>query len=398
MSATGSIAEPRRVLIAEDSPTQAQQLTHILESQGFEVVSAPNGRVALEMARREKPRLIISAVIMPEMNGYELCSLIKGDPTLNDVPVILVTTLSDPHDVIRGLECRADTFVLKPYDAEHLIGRIQSVLVNSQMRHSDQPGMGLEIMFSGRKHFITADRLQILNLLLSTYEAAIQRNRELSSTRDTLHETNQELQQLTHELESRVSLRTRELEQSNEALRQAQNALIQQERLRALGQMASGIAHDINNAISPISLYAEALLEREPLSEKARGYLTAISRAIDDVAQTVGRMREFYRPREDELQLADVDLNPLIQQVVDLTRARWNDLAQQRGVMIELDADLAPDLGIIRGAENEIRDALTNLIFNAVDALPEGGRIHIRTRNIDSAVQLEVSDSGVGMD
>src|SRR5688572_22254222 len=162
--------------------------------------------------------------------------------------------------------------------------------------------------------------------------------------------------------------------------------------------MASGIAHDINNAISPISLYAEALLEREPLSEKARGYLTAISRAIDDVAQTVGRMREFYRPREDELQLADVDLNPLIQQVVDLTRARWNDLAQQRGVMIELDADLAPDLGIIRGAENEIRDALTNLIFNAVDALPEGGRIHIRTRNIDSAVQLEVSDSGVGMD
>ena len=123
MSATGSIAEPRRVLIAEDSPTQAQQLTHILESQGFEVVSAPNGRVALEMARREKPRLIISAVIMPEMNGYELCSLIKGDPTLNDVPVILVTTLSDPHDVIRGLECRADTFVLKPYDAEHQIGR-----------------------------------------------------------------------------------------------------------------------------------------------------------------------------------------------------------------------------------------------------------------------------------
>jgi CheY-like chemotaxis protein len=117
-------------------------------------------------------------------------------------------------------------------------------------------------------------------------------------------------------------------------------------------------------------------------------------------------MREFYRPREKELQLADVELNPLIQQVIDLTRARWNDLAQQRGVMIELETDLAPDLGTIRGAENEIRDALTNLIFNAVDALPQGGRIDIRTRNIatpgahgaESAVQLEVSDSGVGMD
>jgi DNA-binding response OmpR family regulator len=406
MSMADRTESSRRVLIAEDSPTQAQHLAHILESEGYRVATAANGRLALEMARREKPRLVVSDVIMPEMNGYELCAQIKADRQLADVPVILVTTLSDPHDVIRGLECRADNFVLKPYDSEQLIRRIQFVLVNSQMRQSEQPGMGLEIVFSGQKHFITADRLQILNLLLSTYEAAIQRNRELSNTRDTLHETNQELQNLTQELEDRVRMRTRELEQSNEALRQAQNALIQQERLRALGQMASGIAHDINNAISPISLYTEALLEREQLSDKARGYLTTIQRAIDDVAQTVGRMREFYRPREKELQLSDVELNPLVQQVVDLTRARWNDLAQQRGVMIELVPELDANLGTIRGAENEIRDALTNLIFNAVDALPQGGRITIRTRNAqargspgsESSVQLEVGDNGVGMD
>jgi signal transduction histidine kinase len=396
-----------RILIAEDSPTQAQRLTHILEAQGYKVTSAANGALALDMARRQKPQLVISDVIMPEMDGYELCAQIKGDPKLNDVPVILVTTLSDPHDVIRGLECRADNFVLKPYDSDQLLRRVQFVLVNSHMRQNDQPGMGLEIVFGGQKHFITADRLQILNLLLSTYEAAIQRNRELSTTRDTLHETNQELQALTLELEDRVKLRTRELEQSNEALRQAQHALIQQERLRALGQMASGIAHDINNAISPIALYTEALLERETtLSDRARGYLTTIQRAIDDVAQTVGRMREFYRPREQDLQLADVELNPLIQQVVDLTRARWSDLAQQRGVMIELKSTLAPELAAIRGAENEIRDALTNLIFNAVDALPQGGLIEIRTRATkargphgeEHRVHLEVADTGVGMD
>ena len=396
-----------RILIAEDSATQAQRLTHILEARGYKVTSAANGALALDMARRQKPHLVISDVIMPEMNGYELCAQIKGDANLADVPVILVTTLSDPQDVIRGLECRADNFVLKPYDADHLLRRVQFVLVNSHMRQNEQPGMGLEIVFSGQKHFITADRLQILNLLLSTYEAAIQRNRELSSTRDTLHETNQKLQALTLELEDRVKLRTRELEQSNEALRQAQHALIQQERLRALGQMASGIAHDINNAISPIALYTEAMLERETsLSDKARGYLTTIQRAIDDVAQTVGRMREFYRPREQDVQLADVELNPLIQQVVDLTRARWSDLAQQRGVMIELQSNLAPDLASIRGAENEIRDALTNLIFNAVDALPQGGRIEIRTRSSaapgphgeEQFVHLEVVDSGIGMD
>ena len=406
MNATDARKPGPLVQIAEDSATQAQRLTHLLEQGGYRVSTAPNGRVALERARREKPALIISDVIMPEMNGYELCAEVKNDPVLADVPVILVTTLADPQDVIRGLECRADNFILKPYDADHLMRRVQFVLVNSEMHQAEQPGMGLEIVFAGQKHFITADRLQILNLLLSTYEAAIQRNRELSSTRDTLHETNKELQQLTHELEDRVRMRTRELEQSNEALRQAQHALIQQERLRALGQMASGIAHDINNAISPIALYTEAMLEREKgLSERGRNYLTTIQRAIDDVGQTVGRMREFYRPREQELHLADVELNPLVQQVIDLTRARWNDLAQQRGIMIELKATLDDSLVTIRGAENEIRDALTNLIFNAVDALPQGGVIEVRTRNDtlqaasgDGCAHLEVIDNGVGMD
>jgi DNA-binding response OmpR family regulator len=397
-----------QILIAEDSATQAQRLQHILEQHGYRVTAAANGRLALEAAQRSKPALIISDVVMPEMNGYELCSRVKADARLSHVPVVLVTTLSDPHDVIRGLECGADNFVLKPYDADQLLRRIQFVLVNSQMRRSEQPGMGLEIVFGGQKHFITADRLQILNLLLSTYEAAMQRNAELSSTRDTLRQTNLDLRQLTLDLEDRVLMRTRELELSNEALRQAQQALIQQERLRALGQMASGIAHDINNAISPIALYTESMLERETnLSSEARDRLVTIQRAIDDVAQTVARMREFYRPREPELALADVGLNRLVQQIIDLTRARWSDQPQRRGIMIDLRLGLAPDLLDVRGADNEIRDALTNLIFNAVDAMPEGGVIEVRTSMPTVAAQggaptrhvwLEVSDTGVGMD
>jgi signal transduction histidine kinase len=407
-----SVAEDRnalpRVLIAEGSATQSQLLTQILESNGFRVMSAANGKLALEMARRQKPGLVLAEAIMPEITGYELCSAIKDDPQLFDVPVILVTTLSDPQDVIRGLECRADNFILKPYAAEQLLKGIDSTLVNNQVRPSEQPGGGLEIVFGGQKHFITADRLQILKLLLSTHEAAVHRNHEFTLTRDTLLETRRELQEMTADLENRVKLRTRELEQSNEALRQAQQTLIQQERLRALGQMASGIAHDINNAISPIALYTEALLEHETtLSERARGYLTMIQRAIDDASHTVGRMREFSRPRERDPQLSDVELNPLVQQVIDLTRARWNDLAQRRGVMIEVRAELGVDLQSIRGAENEIRDALSNLVLNAVDALPQGGVIEVMTRmssltgshgNIEPCVILEVRDNGVGMD
>jgi len=195
-----------------------------------------------------------------------------------------------------------------------------------------------------------------------------------------------------------------DLQQAYDDLRQSQHTVMQQERLRALGQMASGIAHDINNAISPVSLYTESLLEREPnLSERTRNYLTTIQRAIEDVARTVARMREFYRERDAQLTLERVEINRAVQQVVELTRPRWSDLPQARGAMVELQSFLDSSVPEIMGAEHEIRDALTNLIFNAVDAMPTGGSIAVRTRQAPAAdgeprVLIEVSDTGVGMD
>lgn len=200
------------------------------------------------------------------------------------------------------------------------------------------------------------------------------------------------------------------LQRAYDDLRQTQQAVMQQERLRALGQMASGIAHDINNAISPVALYTESLLETETtLSSRARNYLETIQRAIDDVAKTVSRMREFYRQREPQLTLAPVRLNTLMQQVIDLTRARWSDMPQQRGSVIRVVTEFAPELPEIMGVENEIREALINLIFNAVDAMPEGGTLTLRTRalqgppelngaSVPQQVQLEIGDTGIGMD
>ncbi len=192
------------------------------------------------------------------------------------------------------------------------------------------------------------------------------------------------------------------LQQAYDDLRQSQLTILQQERLRALGQMASGIAHDINNAISPVALYTESLLEREPgLSERARASLQTIQQAVDDVARTVARMREFYRERDMQGTLDRVSINRSVQQVVELTRPRWSDVPNQRGVVIDLRMELAPDLPEIIAADNEIRDALTNLIFNAVDAMPEGGTLTLRTRVIEKddtrSVVIEVIDTGVGM-
>ncbi len=195
------------------------------------------------------------------------------------------------------------------------------------------------------------------------------------------------------------------LQQAYDDLRLTQQAVMQRERLSALGQMASGIAHDINNALSPAALYTESLLETEPgLSAPGREYLRIIQLAIDDVGHTVGRMREFYRKPESQLICMPVNLNQLVQQVLDLTRSRWNDMPQQQGILIQMLTELAPALPTIAGIESEIREALVNLIFNAVDAMPNGGSLTLRTKAspVKSTsipyLHLEVEDTGLGMD
>jgi signal transduction histidine kinase/ActR/RegA family two-component response regulator len=195
------------------------------------------------------------------------------------------------------------------------------------------------------------------------------------------------------------------LQQAYEDLRSTREAAMQQERLRALGQMSSGIAHDINNAVSPLSLYTQSLLETgRELPLHVRSYLETVSRVVDDVSATLSRMREFYRGREPNASLSPVDLNEIVQQVVDLTRARWRDIPLQRGVVIRLHVKLDPILPPIMGAAGEIRDALTNLIFNAVDAMQCGGDLTLCTTVGNElsppvgAVHLDVIDTGVGMD
>jgi PAS domain S-box-containing protein len=190
------------------------------------------------------------------------------------------------------------------------------------------------------------------------------------------------------------------LQTAYEELRESQQAVMRHEKLRVLGQMASGIAHDINNALSPASLYAESLLARNSrLSPEDREDLIIIQRAIDGVAQTVARMKEFYSQRDPKRAHFPVDLNRAVQQVIDLTRVRWNAMPQESGTVLQVDTDLAPGLPAIAGDEGDIRDALTNLVLNAIDAMPNGGRLILRSRLVNSRhVQLEVADTGVGMD
>jgi signal transduction histidine kinase/ActR/RegA family two-component response regulator len=196
------------------------------------------------------------------------------------------------------------------------------------------------------------------------------------------------------------------LQHAYDELRDTQQAILQHERLRALGQMASGIAHDINNAISPATLYLESILERDDsLDPRTRQQLETVQRAIGDVANTVVRMGEFYRQREAQHEMRPVNVNVVLGQVPDLTRARWSDLALARGATIELRVDAAKENPTILGIESELREALINLVFNAADAMPDGGTITLRSRLSSASRQavargviVEVGDDGTGMD
>jgi len=251
---------------------------------------------------------------------------------------------------------------------------------------------------SGLRAFVAAPLLfesQVFGVLIASRR---QPNSFSSGECEFLQQLSEHVALAAHQAETHSAL-----QQAYDDLRQTQQTVMQQERLRALGQMASGIAHDINNAISPVAIYTEMLLEQDTsLSKRAREYLETTRRAVGDVAHTVARMREFYRQHEPELILSPVDLSVLAQQVIDLTRARWSDIPQQRGVVIELRSELGQNLPAVAGIESEIREALINLVFNAVDALPEGGKLTIRTKTAESSAQpqvdVEVADTGVGMD
>jgi signal transduction histidine kinase len=182
------------ILIVEDSPTQAALLSHLLERSGHRVRVAGNGQEALAALRERASDLVITDVVMPEMDGYELCEAIKSDETLGEVPVILLTSLSDPQDVIRSLQCGADNFIRKPYDERYLLSRISNILTSRELREGGKLQVGLAVYLAGDRHFITSERQQILDFLLSTYEEVAQINEELAAKNAELEARQAELE------------------------------------------------------------------------------------------------------------------------------------------------------------------------------------------------------------
>jgi len=196
-----AMAEQINILIVEDSPTQTKLLRLILEENDYIVDAAPNGVKALESIRHKMPDLIITDIVMPEMDGFALCKVLKSDANFKNIPIMLLTSLSDPQDVIKGLQAGADNFLTKPYEDTFLVSRIHYIIANHNIRKNRLPGSEVEIIFAGQKYFINSDRMQIIDLLLSTYENAVQKTNELKKAHKDLIDIYRQLEQKNIELE-----------------------------------------------------------------------------------------------------------------------------------------------------------------------------------------------------
>ncbi|MEN6611396.1 MAG: response regulator [Methanoregulaceae archaeon] len=193
----GGTDKSPRVLYVEDSRTQAEILKEILERQGFHIGIANNGEVALTLLKKTKPDLVISDIVMPEMDGFELCSAIKNDPGLRDLPVILLTTLSDTKDVALALEAGADNIITKPYQMEYLVSRIRKTIASGKAAcQQGAPADPVEVTYGSQTFRIPSDRRKIIEFLLSAYDVAVIKQREVVWAQKELKRSNTSLSNL----------------------------------------------------------------------------------------------------------------------------------------------------------------------------------------------------------
>lgn len=356
------------VLIVEDSPTQATALKKSLETHQLRVRVAEDGIVGLEEVERAKPDVVISDIVMPRLDGFDFCRRIKTDPNLRNIPVILLTGLTDPMDVIKGISCGADSFLTKPCDIEFLLSTIHGVLENNQMLARRIEGAPIAFFFNGQHHLLQIDQVQITNLLLSTYLNAIQKNSELEKSLDTVHAAYEEIKKKNEELRTLN-------DQKNQFLGMA--------------------AHDLRNPLGVIIGYSGMLKSKfeTTLDENSLKMIDKISHSGSFMLRLINDLLDIsvIESGKVTLRLAKVDLRELI----DDNIALLSNIAEKKGVKLLCirrpgDMKLTCD-------PNKISQVLTNLVSNSVKFSKTGSVVEIVLVPSKTEITLSIKDSGIGM-
>jgi len=346
------------ILVVEDSPTQAEKLRFILEEAGYGVRVVGNGVEALAALEQHRPTVVITDIVMPEMDGFELCDAIRSRARLEDLPVIALTALSDPKDVLRGLECGADHFVTKPYDEEYLLHSVARLVASCRMPRADRGRLSLELFLGERKYLINSERLQVLNLLLATYDVVIGKNRELIAAAEGRARALAQEVTRRKQAEDTLKQHARELSRSNTQLAQARQKA--EDASLAKSELLSAVSHEMRTPLTSMRNALSNMLAGVggELDETLTAYLGMLdddcSRLCDlvnsfldaarfvtggitleqqsmDVGQAARRMVEACRTRAEKKRIAvSVEIPTSVPAARGHNRAGLHESARQR--------------------------------------------------------------------
>ena len=393
---------PTDIMIVEDSPTQAAMLEELLRSHGYETQTAVDGQRALEAARRRPPALIISDVTMPVMNGFQLCLAVKQDPRLCHIPVILLTSLSAPRDLLSALEAGADFHVPKPYHDDHLLRKIAEALAHRSEAGRAGPVKVEPVSVNGVTYRISASREKTLGLLLATYEVAVGQYQELVQTRDELVALNESLELRVRERTSSLMDEMTERRQAEAALRELNVSLEQRVNDRTAELLAANkeleafsysVSHDLRAPLRAMDGFSMALLEDSAgkLDETAQGYLRRIRAGSQRMAELIDDLLNLSRITRAEMRRERVDLTAMAEEI----GAEFKVSCPDRQVELVVTRAM-----VVRADGPMLRVVLNNLLGNAwkYTARCAQARIEVGAQEQDGKRVFFVRDNGAGFD
>lgn len=360
----------RKILIAEDSPTQALHLQMMLEEKGYEVLHGHNGLEALEVLEQDNQiDIIISDIVMPTMDGYELCFKVKQNKKTENIPVILLTQLSTPDDVIKGLQSGADNFISKPFSEDFLFERISDILLNKELRkRSPNLDIAMEIYFGGQKYTLNSNRLQILDLLLSTYYNTINKNKELE-------EKNIQLKDLHKKLNNNNIQLKKSIDEKNQLL---------------------GIAaHDLRSPLALVSSYFSLVtdsIKKDTINAQDKIFST-INNTLDFMLNMVTDVLDYTKVESGKLDLKyeEFDFTAFMDNSIELN----NILSNHKN--IQINGKYPNEILIINADRNKLKQVMDNLLSNAIKYSEPNSKVDVFISKLEDKVQVKVVDKGQGI-
>ncbi|MFO7870890.1 MAG: response regulator [Kiritimatiellia bacterium] len=336
------------VLIVDDERSIRVTLTAFLREENYDAEAVKDAGKAREQLERGEFDVVVTDVILPGVSGVDLLQRIRE--VSPEIPVIMMTGEPTVETAVQAVRAGAHNYLAKPVDKASILRAV-------------------------------ANAVQV---------------KRLRDEKNRLEAENREYRQ---DLESQVEKRTAELRKTVEKLKKAQEELVNRERMNALVQMASGIAHDFNNVLMPITGFTDMLLSDENIlnnREETVHMLKSIRSAGEDARHIVQRLRQVYKTGDTEY--GPVDVRKIVEKALSLTMPKWKEEMNAKGAVINIETEFG-DVPDIKGNASDLREVFTNLVFNAVDAMPEGGTITFRARREDKrSVTVEVADTGPGMD